>query len=43
MSHYENVKTAMQTGGLIPFLGAGINLFGRKNDEQFRRYIKLMH
>ncbi|HEU5458997.1 MAG TPA: SIR2 family protein, partial [Pyrinomonadaceae bacterium] len=35
MSHYENVKTAMQTGRLIPFLGAGVNLFGRKPEERF--------
>lgn len=35
MSHYDNVTTAMKKGALIPFLGAGVNLFGRKPDERF--------
>ena len=35
MSHYDNVTTAMRTGALIPFLGAGVNLFGRKPEERF--------
>jgi hypothetical protein len=35
MSHYDNVTMAMRTGGLVPFLGAGVNLFGRKADEHF--------
>lgn len=35
MSHYDIVKRAIQTGAVVPFLGAGVNLFGRKPDEHF--------
>jgi hypothetical protein len=35
MSFYNHVIIALQRGELIPFLGAGINLFGRDELEEF--------
>lgn len=35
MSYYANVIYALQKGELIPFLGAGVNLFGRDEADDY--------
>ena len=35
MSHYENVISAILHGEVIPFLGAGVNIFGRQEQEVY--------
>lgn len=35
MSHYDDVITAVTQGEVVPFLGAGVNLFGRDEGEDY--------
>jgi hypothetical protein len=35
MSHHDDVITALMQGELVPFLGAGVNLFGRQESEKY--------
>lgn len=35
MSHYDDVISAFEEGEVIPFFGAGVNLFGRDETEDF--------
>lgn len=36
MSHYDDVVGAIIEGEVIPFFGAGVNLFGRQEGEQYK-------
>lgn len=36
MSHYDDVVGAITEGEVIPFFGAGVNLFGRQEEEQYQ-------
>lgn len=35
MSHYDDVISAFEEGEVIPFFGAGVNLFGRDESEDY--------
>jgi len=35
MSHYDDVISAINQGEVVPFLGAGVNLFGREEQEEY--------
>jgi SIR2-like protein len=35
MSHYDDVISAIDQGEVVPFLGAGVNLFGREEQEEY--------
>jgi hypothetical protein len=36
MGHYDDVIAALQDGELIPFLGAGVNLYGRDEADDYK-------
>jgi len=35
MAHYDSIIAALRQGELIPFLGAGVNLFGREERDEY--------
>jgi hypothetical protein len=35
MDHYDHVISALTQGEVVPFLGAGVNLFGREESEDY--------
>jgi hypothetical protein len=35
MSHYDDVISAIDQGEVVPFLGAGVNLFGREEQDEY--------
>src|SRR5436190_12550965 len=36
MDHYDHVISTFKQGEVVPFLGAGVNLFGREETENYR-------
>ena len=40
-AHYTTIVKALTEGRVIPFLGAGVNLWGRTAQAQWRRGVEL--